>query len=254
MDRLAPIRFVLERTSHPGNIGSAARAMKVMGLSDLRLVSPATFPSAEATALAAGADDLLARAGVHGSLGEALEDCVWVVGTSHRARDVAQPLLEPRESAHQALQQPGPVAVLFGCERSGLDNSAMDRCNALVQIPTGPDYTSLNLAQAVQVLAYEFHLAGREAPTRPARPAAPPASAERLEVFFQRLEETLRVIRFSTPGQDETLHRRLRRVFLRARPDDDELNMLNGMLSRTLSAARARGFDPDPHDDDRRTG
>ena len=254
MDRLAPIRFVLERTSHPGNIGSAARAMKVMGLDDLRLVAPDTFPSAEATALAAGADDLLARAGVHETLGEAIEGCVWVLGTSHRARDVAQPLLEPREAARQALLQSGPVAVLFGCERSGLDNSAMDRCNALVQIPTGPDYTSLNLAQAVQILAYEFHLAGREGPIRSNRPASPPAAADRLEVFFQRLEETLRVIRFSTPGQDETLHRRMRRVFLRARPDDDELNMLNGMLSRTLSAARGRGFDPDQQDDDRRTG
>ncbi len=253
MDRLAPIRFVLERTSHPGNIGSAARAMKVMGLGDLRLVAPATFPNAEATALAAGADDLLARAGVHRSLGEAIEDCVWVIGTSHRARDVAQPMLEPREAARQALLQPGPVAVLFGCERSGLDNASMDRCNALVQIPTGPDYTSLNLAQAVQVMAYEFHLAGRDEAVRPKRPEARPATADRLEVFFQRLEETLRVIRFSTPGQDETLHRRLRRVFMRARPDDDELNMLNGMLSRTLSAARGRGLDLDDFDDDQRS-
>lgn len=247
MERLASIRFVLERTSHPGNIGATARAMKVMGLSDLRLVAPAVFPSAEATARAAGADDLLARAGQHPTLVEALEGCVWVIGTSHRAQSVDQPLLEPREAAAQALAQPGPVAVVFGCERSGLDNASMDRCNALVRIPTGPEYTSLNLAQAVQVLAYELHLAGRSGATVPERPPRPPASAERMDVFFARLEETLRAIRFSTPGQDELLNRRLRRVFMRARPDDDELNMLNGMLSRTLSTARRSALE-DPEE------
>jgi len=240
MERLAPIRFVLDHTSHPGNIGAAARAMKVMGLSDLHLVAPSVFPSAEATARASSADDLLHRAPVHATLDEALAGCVWVAGTSHRAEQVDQPLLEPREAAAVALSQPGPVAVVFGCERSGMDNEAMDRCHALVRIPTGPDYTSLNLAQAVQIVAYELHLAARDNSTEPVRSARPPASAERLAVFFQRLETTLRAIRFSTPGQDEMLHRRLRRVFMRARPDDDELNMLNGMLSRTLSTAKRR--------------
>ncbi|NKI33737.1 RNA methyltransferase [Wenzhouxiangella sp. XN79A] len=240
MDGPAPIRFVLDHPSHPGNIGAAARAMKVMGLSDLHLVAPAQFPSAEATARASSADDVLHRASVHAALDDALAGCVWVIGTSHRAKHVEQPLLEPREAASRALEQPGPVAVLFGCERSGLDNAAMDRCHALVQIPTGPDYTSLNLAQAVQILAYEVHLAMREGRVEPERSARPPATAERLAVFFQRLEATLRAIRFSTPGQDEMLHRRLRRVFMRARPDDDELNMLNGMLSRTLATARHR--------------
>jgi TrmH family RNA methyltransferase len=172
-----------------------------------------------------------------------------VAGPSHRARQVAQPLLEPREAAARALAEPGPVAILFGCERSGLDNAAMDRCNALVQIPTGADYTSLNLAQAVQILAYELHLAAREGRIEPDRPARPPASAERMAVFFERLERTLAAIRFSTPGQDEMLHRRLRRVFMRARPDDDELNMLNGMLSRTLSTAQRRDADHVEPDD-----
>ena len=220
-------------------------------MSSLHLVAPSEFPSAEATARAAGADDLLSRATIHDSLPQALEGCVWVLGTSHRAHQVDQPLLEPRVAVAQALAQPGPVAVVFGCERSGMDNASMDRCNALVQIPTGPDYTSLNLAQAVQILAYEFHLAARDAAIEPDRPPRPPAVAERMEVFFERLEETLRAIRFSTPGQDDMLHRRLRRVFLRARPDDDELNMLNGMLSRTLSAARRSGFQ---QEDDSETG
>ena len=243
MHRLAPIRFILDHTSHPGNIGAAARAMKVMGLTDLHLVAPDSFPSAEATARASSADDVLHRARVHATLDEALEGCVWVAGTSHRAERVDQPFFEPREAAVEALNQPGPVAMVFGCERSGMDNLAMDRCNALIRIPTGPDYTSLNLAQAIQIVAYELHLAGRDGPVEPARPARMPASAERMAVFFERLEATLRAIRFSTPGQDEMLHRRLRRVFMRARPDDDELNMLNGMLSRTLTATQRRDAD-----------
>lgn len=237
MNAQPSIRFVLDHSSHPGNIGATARAMKVMGLVDLHLVAPAEFPSAEATARAAGADDLLAAAHVHETLDEALADCVWVAGTSHRAEQVDQPLFEPREAVQQALRQPGPVAIVFGCERSGLDNAAMDRCNALIRIPTGSDYTSLNLAQAVQILSYEFHLAMRAGATVGVHRGKQPASAERMGVFFQRLEATLAAIRFSTPGQDEMLHRRLRRVFMRARPDDDELNMLNGMLSRTLSTA-----------------
>jgi TrmH family RNA methyltransferase len=250
MDRFPPVRFVLDHTSHPGNIGATARAMKVMGLSELHLVTPSEFPSAEATARASSADDLLAAARVHDTLDQALADCVWVAGTSHRAEQVDQPLYEPREAVHQALQQSGPVAVVFGCERSGLDNTAMDRCNALIRIPTGPDYTSLNLAQAVQILAYEFHLALRSGPTQGIHSGKQAASAERMAVFFQRLDTTLAAIRFSTPGQDEMLRRRLRRVFMRARPDDDELNMLNGMLSRTLYTAERCARD-DPENEDR---
>lgn len=238
--RLQSIRFVLDQTSHPGNIGSAARAMKVMGLSQLHLVRPVLFPHAEATALASSADDILHRAEVHESMDAALADCTFILGTSARARSVAQPMLAPREAAARLTAETGPVAVVFGCERSGLDNTTLDRCHALIQVPTNPEYSSLNLAQAVQIMAYELRLATLEAGCSDVadKPLPVPASDTRMAVFFARLEQTLRIIRFSTPGQDETLHRRLRRVFLRARPDDDELNMLNGILSSTRKAAQ----------------
>ena len=249
MKALEEIRIVLDHTSHPGNIGAAARAMKVMGLDRLHLVEPADFPNAQATAMASSADDLLDRAQVHSTLVQALEGCTLVLGTSARRRTVTQELLEPREAAARVLEESGPVAVVFGCEKSGLDNAALDRCHALVSIPTGVDYMSLNLAQAVQVLCYELHMTARvggEAHSVEARvPATAPATAERMEVFFDRLERTLAAIRFSTPGQTETLHRRMRRLFQRARPDDDELNMLNGMLSRTLKFATADERQPE---------
>ncbi|MDT8439522.1 MAG: RNA methyltransferase [Wenzhouxiangellaceae bacterium] len=238
MADLNDIRIVLDRTSHPGNIGSAARAMKVMGLQRLHLVAPARFPDSRATALASSADDVLEQASVHDSLLEAIGDCTLAVGTSARKRSVNQPLWTPRELAARLLAEPGPVAVLFGTEKSGLDNVTLDRCHALVAIPTGNAYMSLNLAQAVQVICYELQQAARAGQQPEARPErAPPARVERLEVFFERLEAMLRAIRFSTPGQDETLHRRLRRLFQRAAPDDDELNMLNGILSNVLRTA-----------------
>ena len=237
MESLAHVRIVLDRTSHPGNIGSAARAMKVMGLSDLRLVAPARFPDAEATALASSADDVLDSATVHDTLDDALAECTLVIGTSARRRSIEQEMTDARGAARMALESDAPVAMLFGCERSGLDNPALDRCRALIRIPTDSDYGSLNLAQAVQVVCYELRMTALDAAPRPSAPARVPASDRRMEVFFSRLERTLEAIRFSTPGQDETLHRRLRRLFLRARPDDDELNMLNGILSRTLKTA-----------------
>jgi TrmH family RNA methyltransferase len=233
------VRVVLDRTSHPGNIGATARAMKVMGLFDLRLVNPAHFPHVEATARSSNADDLLDNARVHDALDQALDGCTLVLGASGRPRRVSQEVLDPDEAARRALTEPGPVALLFGCERSGLDNDGLDRCHALIRIPTASIYSSLNLAQAVQVICYALHRSATlevPAPTD----AHIPASSERMAVFFDRLERTLRAIHFSTPGQDRTLHRRLRRLFLRARPDDDELNMLNGILSRTLEQAERR--------------
>ncbi|MFO7763123.1 MAG: RNA methyltransferase [Wenzhouxiangellaceae bacterium] len=240
MNALADIRIVLDHTSHPGNIGAAARAMKTMGLVDLHLVEPGSFPNAQATALASSADDLLDRARIHSTLSQALEGCTLVLGTSARRRSVAQELLEPRQAASRAVAEPGRVAIVFGCEKSGLDNAALDRCHALVSIPTGVDYMSLNLSQAVQVLCYELHLAARDGRAMHAEEARSRATAERMEVFFERLERTLAAIGFSTPGQTETLHRRMRRLFQRARLDDDELNMLNGMLSRTLKLAASQ--------------
>lgn len=238
MAALDSIRIVLDRTSHPGNIGSAARAMKVMGLHRLHLVEPRHFPDAAATALASSADDVLEQAVVHATLIEAIADCRLIVGTSARSRAVAQPVWTPAELASRLRDEPGPVAVVFGTEKSGLDNAALDRCHALVAIPTGNAYLSLNLAQAVQVVTYELHRAlGGDAQPGVTAVKSAAASGERIEVFFARLEAMLRAISFSTPGQDETLHRRLRRIFLRARLDDDELNLLNGIVSRTLRLA-----------------
>ncbi len=237
MTTLDNIRIVLDHTSHPGNIGAAARAMKVMGLEELHLVNPQRFPHSQATALASSADDLLDKARVQPTLAAALEGCTLVMGTSARRRSIAQEILEPREAAARVVAERGPVAVVFGCEKSGLDNEALDRCHALVTVPTSDRYMSLNLAQAVQVLCYELHLAGRGARVAADGGSRLLATADRMEVFFERMERTMQAIGFSTPGQTETLHRRVRRVFQRARLDDDELNMLNGILSRTLKIA-----------------
>jgi TrmH family RNA methyltransferase len=251
MESLAHIRIVLDRTSHPGNIGSTARAMKVMGLSDLGLVRPGRFPDAEATALASSADDVLDGATVHDTLDDALAECTMVIGTSARRRSIEQETTDARGAAKMALAAGGSVAMLFGCERSGLDNPALDRCHALIRIPTNPEYGSLNLAQAVQVVCYELRMTALASAPVIESQARMPAPDQRMEVFFSRLARTLEAIRFSTPGQDDTLHRRLRRLFLRARPDDDELNMLNGILSRTLKIADAdaRKHPSKPNDD-----
>ena len=243
------IRIVLDHTSHPGNIGAAARAMKVMGLSRLHLVNPQRFPHSQATALASSADDLLDAAVIHPVLTSALEGCTLVMGTSARRRSIAQDIIEPREAAARAVAEPGPVAVVFGCEKSGLDNEALDRCHSLVTVPTSDRYMSLNLAQAVQVVCYELHLAARGDSVAVDSQDRLLATADRMEVFFERMERTMSAIGFSTPGQTETLHRRVRRVFQRARPDDDELNMLNGILSRTLKLADPSKHRDSKHDD-----
>ena len=242
MQSLDSIRFVLDHTSHPGNIGATARAMKVMGLKHLSLVAPLKFPHAEATALASSADDLLNRASVYDTLDAAVADCTLVVGSSARPRTVSQEQIAPREAARRILDETGPVAVVFGCERSGLDNEALDRCHLLVAISTADDYQSLNLAQAVQVIAYELRLAVLErGGDLVEQPQHVPATAERMEVFFQRLEQTVQMIRYGGSGQTETLHRRLRQLFLRARPTDDELNLFNGILSKTQQLAESHG-------------
>src|SRR5690606_11818197 len=187
------------QTSHPGNIGASARAMKTMGLSDLRLVRPARHPSAEATAMASGADDMLAQTPVYERLDEALSGCGLVLGTSARQRSLRWPELTPREGARALVEAAaeGPVALLFGREQSGLTNEELDLCKALVTIPADEAYSSLNLAAAVQVLSYELRLAALEAgapPDRQVRSPAPedrPATTEMLEGFFGHLEQTL---------------------------------------------------------------
>jgi TrmH family RNA methyltransferase len=245
---LTNIRIVLVETSHPGNIGAAARAMKNMCLERLYLVNPDRFPHAEASARAAGADDLLAAARVCATLEEALTGCHWVIGTSARSRTIAWPLLNPRECGARAVAEAGQgeVALVFGRERSGLTNEELDHCQYLVHIPSNPDFSSLNLGQAVQVLCYEVynhHLALTETTPEPAagrRKGWPPATLETMEGFFVHLEQTLEDIGFVGDRSAVKLMRRLRSFFNRARPDQKELEILRGILSHAQGGKSMR--------------
>jgi tRNA (cytidine32/uridine32-2'-O)-methyltransferase len=236
------IRIVLVETSHPGNIGATARAMKNMRLSRLDLVAPKRFPSEEATSRASGADDLLVEARVHDTLDQALRDCRLVIGTSARPRTVSWPVLAPHEAAGKLFEesQAGEVALIFGREQSGLSNSELDRCNYLVHIPTNPAYSSLNLAAAVQVLSYEIHLAslgGRQSTQESPRDLA---TAEMMQGFNTHLAQALDDVGFTDPEQSEKLLRRLRRLYQRARPDKDEINILRGIFSAMQGRKSAR--------------
>lgn len=227
------IRVVLVNTSHPGNIGAAARAMKTMGLARLYLVEPGRYPDAEATARASGADDVLANAQVCANVDEALQGCRFVVGASARSRSIPVPLIKPDSCAEmlRAESETGEVALLFGCERSGLSNTEIDRCNYLVQIPTSTEYSSLNLAAAVQIICYEIFVA--HAGERPAEepPGHMPVAADEMERFYRHLEETLVDLDFLDRSNPRMLMRRLRRLYNRARPDTNEVNILRGILT-----------------------
>lgn len=244
---LSRIRVVLINTTHPGNIGATARAMKVMGLSKLHLVSPKTYPSAEATARASGADDILERAGVHQTLDEALENCGLVLGTSARLRSLPMPMLDARAAAAQAIAESEghEIAVLFGRERHGLTNEEMQRCNFLVNIQTNPEYGSLNIAQAVQILAYELRLAAIAAQGGEIGLVLPPADwtpvdGAQMDLLFEHMEQTLLDIGFLNPDQPKKLMARLRRLFNRARPDQNEMNILRGILRAAQESAREK--------------
>jgi tRNA (cytidine32/uridine32-2'-O)-methyltransferase len=231
---LAGIRCVLVGTTHTGNLGAAARAMKTMGLSRLELVKPRQPPDAEALARASGADDLLERAGVHEDLSGALAGCRLVIGASARLRSLPWPLLEPPAAARLLLEEAavGDVALVFGRESSGLANEELSCCHYLVHIPTDPGFSSLNLAAAVQVLAYEIRRTWREGlGERLPEESRDLATAEAMEGFHAHLTQTLADIGFSDPDQSTKLLMRLRRLFNRARPDWVELNILRGILS-----------------------
>ncbi|NIR30758.1 MAG: RNA methyltransferase [Gammaproteobacteria bacterium] len=236
------IRIVLVEPTHPGNIGAVARALKAMGLRRLWLVSPRRFPSAEATARAAGADDILHDAVICDNLDEALSGCGWVLATTARARHIGWPLYDPREAATAAVAWTprGEVALVFGREHSGLTNAELDRCQGVVRIPTNAGFRSLNIASAVQVLAYELYLAGAPEGARaaPERESTPAATAEQMEGFYRHLEDTLIAIGYLDPAKPKRLMRRLRRLFSRARPDRTELDILRGILSAAQRAAR----------------
>ncbi len=238
------LRIVLVGTQHPGNIGAAARALKTMGLARLVLVAPEQFPADEAFRRAAGADDLLADAGVVATLADAVADCRYVLGCTARSRRVQLEEFEPRQAAAQAVAMAaeGEVALVFGRERTGLTNEELQLCHAAVHIPANPEYSSLNLAAAVQVLAYELRLALREhaPPATPEtrHPDEAPASHAQLEGFFAQLGQTLDEIDFHKGRTPDSAMRKLRRLFLRAQPSEQEVRLLRGILADAQRMAR----------------
>ena len=235
-DLASQLRFVLVRTSHPGNIGSAARAIRTMGFERMELVAPHRFPDPEANALAAGADDVLAHAGMHVDLVGSLAGSSLALGLSARRRGVNLPEIAPREAAQQALAAAArgeQVALVFGNERTGLENDELARCHAMVRIPSVDDFSSLNLSQAVQVMAYELRVAmlgddvSAPAPVR----EEPPADAAQMEQFYRHLAQTLDDIEFHKGREPTTIMLRLRKLFQRAQPDERELRVLHGILA-----------------------
>lgn len=233
------IRIILVNTSHPGNIGSAARAMKTMGLSELYLLNPKLFPSEVATALSTGSEDLLEKAQVVNTLDEALVDCSLILGTSARERTIPRPVLTPRESSERIMshcqqQVEGDVALLFGEERIGLTNASLQRCHYHVTIPANAEYSSLNLASSVQVIAYECRqawlaLAEKNQSVEEPHDTLPPA--EEIERLFQEIETVLLQMKFLNPKAPRQLLPRLRRFFLRSQIETMEMAIFRGIFS-----------------------
>jgi len=233
LSRFSNVRVVLSHTSHPGNIGAAARAMKAMGLHNLYLINPRHFPDEQATAMASGADDVLDNAVVCSSIDEALQDVVFTMAMTARQRDISIEVKTPRAAMPELLQQAEayPVALLFGTEMSGLTNEEMGKAQVLVNIPANPDFSSLNLAAAVQVTAYELVVAAQS--FVPEVQVEQPAPYNQLEGYYQHLEKTLFEIGFFTTQNPARLMQRLRRLYARARPEREEVNILRGILSVT---------------------
>jgi TrmH family RNA methyltransferase len=237
------IRIVLVGPSHPGNIGAAARAMKNMALSELVLVSPRQFPHPEALARASGAADVLAAARVVPSLAAALEGCGYVAATTSRDRDQYFRVVDVREAASRLVAESNtaPAAVVFGPERSGLSNEELESAHALIRIPASPAYASLNLAMAVQLVAYELYRA-RGIAASPAVPAAPLASAQEMERLYGHFAAVLEEIDFRDRTQSGThLMGRIRRLLQRAELDRNEVNILRGILTAVQNRRRTAG-------------
>lgn len=238
---LERIRIVLCQTSHPGNIGAAARAMKTMGLTRLYLVNPKHFPDPEAEARASGAGDVLAQAHVCATLDEALTGTVFASALSARRRDLGPDPEPARQGVQDVLSHvgEGDVALVFGGETSGLTNEEVSRCNRLVTIPVNPDYGSLNLGSAVQVMSYELRMAAFNAMpplVSQATPfSSPPASYEDIEGFFTHLERIMVTTDFLDPTNPRRLVPKLRRLFGRVELERDEVNILRGILGAVES-------------------
>jgi TrmH family RNA methyltransferase len=245
-----PIRIVLVETSHPGNIGAAARALKNMQLDELVLVRPRLFPHPEASARASGALDLLSGARVEEDLGGALHGCGLVLATTGRERDQYFRVLDVRAAARRAVEEAehAPVAIMFGSERAGLTNEELRYAHALLRIPANPAYASLNIAMAVQIVAYEI-LRAREqqaqiCPAPLAPRAAPLATAAELDRLYEHLAAVLEEIDFRDRTQSGGhLMRRIRRLLQRAEPDANEVNILRGILTAVQQRRRRAGQD-----------
>ncbi|ONN00100.1 tRNA (cytosine(32)/uridine(32)-2'-O)-methyltransferase TrmJ [Pseudomonas aeruginosa] len=248
------IRVVLVNTSHPGNIGGAARAMKNMGLSQLVLVQPESFPHGDAVARASGATDILDAARVVDTLEEALSGCSVVLGTSARDRRIPWPLLDPRECATTCLEHleaNGEVALVFGRKYAGLTNEELQRCQFHVHIPSDPEFGSLNLAAAVQVLTYEVRMAWLAAQGKPTKMEkfestsmlnTELVTADELELYYAHLERTLIDIGFLDPEKPRHLMSRLRRLYGRSAISKLEMNILRGILTETQKVARGLSY------------
>ncbi|KAF1027667.1 MAG: tRNA (cytidine/uridine-2'-O-)-methyltransferase TrmJ [Burkholderia plantarii] len=236
----AAARFVLVEPSHPGNVGAAARALKTMGFSRLVLVSPRVpevLADPEAIAMASGADDVLAAARIVPTLAEALAGVQWSIALTARSREYGPPRLAPRAAAEEACRQAssGDMAFVFGNERTGLSNEHVDLCSAIAHIPANPDYSSLNLAQAIQVLAYEMRIALlSRSPEQPEAAAGTLASSEEIEQMFAHLQSALVALDFLDPRNPKKLMPRLRRLFSRSGLEPEEVNILRGIAKHIL--------------------
>ncbi|CAB3747634.1 RNA methyltransferase [Paraburkholderia humisilvae] len=246
-------RFVLVEPSHPGNVGAAARALKTMGFARLVLVAPRVANvqnDPEAMAMASGADDVLACAHVVPTLADALSGVQWSLALTARAREYGPPPLAPRVAAAHAREHAahGEIALVFGNERTGLSNEDVERCSALAHIPANPAYSSLNLAQAVQVLSYELRIAYQDAPDEGASASSAPvagavgarAASDEIERMFVHLENALIALEFLDPGNPKKLMSRLRRLFARAGLEREEVNIVRGIAKHILLKAKGR--------------
>jgi tRNA (cytidine32/uridine32-2'-O)-methyltransferase len=231
---LSHIKIVLVETTHPGNIGAVARAMKNMTMTNLWLVSPKIFPSADATSRASGADDVLAKAIVCKSLPEAIADCQIVIGASARCRTISWPEMTPRECAEHLVPNgsDNKIAIIFGRENSGLKNHELDLCHFLLRIPCNSEYSSLNIAAAVQVVCYELFVRAdlHESVVIGDRGKIPKATAMQMESFYMHLYQALTDIGFMHPDKSKSIMRRLRRIYNRVQLDTKELDILRGIL------------------------
>ena len=238
MKTLHHIKVVLVNTSHPGNIGATARAMKNMGMSRLALVNPVEFPSGVAVGRAASALNVLEQAEVVETLGEAIADCALVIGSSARSRSLPWPMLTPEQSAEKLVKdgQSAKVALVFGREDSGLNNEELQLCHFHVQIPASPEYSSLNLAAAVMVLCYEEAADKAEDEYWDQERA----TVEQVEFFYEHLERVLVEIDFHDPDNPRQLMQRMRRLFGRVRIDAMEMNILRGILTNIEHKIRGR--------------